>query len=246
MNAIGLWGLGNFEIGTQMSFVRLSSGKFLVIDSVPITPPVKAEIDALTENGSLIEAVITSHPFHTISTVAFYRMYPQAVHYGTPRHLDTIKDIPWAGCIIDAATISSWEPEVIIRIPAGTEFINPHKDNHLSGLFIFHPPSKCLYNNDTLSYFHEVPYTLRMGGLVANKLELGDGVKDKLVETADAPDQFKAFLEFVINEWDFDHICCGHNGVKRGGGKDALRELVTASAPLFQSMSVAAKKKYGK
>jgi hypothetical protein len=47
---------GLLELGTQMSLVKLSSGLFVVIDTIAMTPEIKSEIDALTNNGELIES----------------------------------------------------------------------------------------------------------------------------------------------------------------------------------------------
>lgn len=89
------------SIGTHMSFMRVSSGRFLVIDTVPLDPELKAEIDQLTNQGLLIEAVIATHPFHTLSFAAFYEAYPNARYFGTPRHIRVVPQIPWVGDIRD-------------------------------------------------------------------------------------------------------------------------------------------------
>ena len=47
---------GMVELGTQMSLVRLGSGRFVVIDTVQMTPEIQREIDALTNNGELIDS----------------------------------------------------------------------------------------------------------------------------------------------------------------------------------------------
>src|SRR3989338_2874866 len=88
---------GLINIGTHMSLIKLSTGKFLVIDTVPLDEALKKEIDQLTNNGNDIEAVVATHPFHTLAFPDFYKNYPNAPYYGTPRHLRNQKDIPWAG-----------------------------------------------------------------------------------------------------------------------------------------------------
>lgn len=59
-----------------MSLIKLASGKFLVIDTVPLEDDQKAALDQLTDNGALIEAVVATHPFHTLAFPAFYKAYP--------------------------------------------------------------------------------------------------------------------------------------------------------------------------
>lgn len=108
------------EIGTHMSIVQLRNGNFLVIDTVVINDELKRDIDELTHNGTKIEAVIAVHPFHTLAWTAFYKMYPHAKYYGTPRHLRKLTEIQWAGQLDDSnGFLSKWTPDVELRIPAG-------------------------------------------------------------------------------------------------------------------------------
>ena len=83
---------GAVDAGNHMSLVRLRTGKFLVIDAVDPNGHdgrVKEEIDRLTRGGRLIEAVVATHPFHTLGFLPFFKLFG-ARHikfYGTPRHL---------------------------------------------------------------------------------------------------------------------------------------------------------------
>ena len=131
---LGLVDIGNkqlnlrsyYRIGTHMSIARLSSGKYLVIDTIPLNEQIKSEIDELTENGSKIEAVVATHPFHTLSFPAFYKAYPNVPYYGTPRHLRNFPDIPWAGDLNECSTRNKWRPEIEMSIPEGTLDITIH------------------------------------------------------------------------------------------------------------------------
>ena len=107
------------DISTQMSIIQLRTGKFLVIDTVELTDRARQEIDQLTNNGENIEAVVATHPFHTLAFPAFYQLYPKAAYYGTPRHLRRLTNIPWAGDLNNCEVRSKWEPDVEMRIPAG-------------------------------------------------------------------------------------------------------------------------------
>jgi hypothetical protein len=86
---------GLIDAGAHMSLIRLSSGKFLAVSTVELSPEAKRELDELTDNGKMIEAVLGTHPFHTLAFRGFYKMYPNAKYYGTPRHLRNITEIPW-------------------------------------------------------------------------------------------------------------------------------------------------------
>ena len=110
---------GLVDLGSHMSLIRLSNGKFLVIDTVTLTDRSRAEINRLTENGTKIEAVLGVHPFHTLAFPAFYEAYPNAQYYGTPRHVRQLTQIPWAGSLDTCNIRNKWAPEVEMRIPAG-------------------------------------------------------------------------------------------------------------------------------
>lgn len=105
---------GALDIGTQMSLIRLNSGKFLVIDTCDLTSEAKKALDNLTNNGDLIEAVIATHPFHTLYFTKFYQMYPNTDFYGTPRHLKKFKEIPWKGDVSKQEVQSLWENESML------------------------------------------------------------------------------------------------------------------------------------
>lgn len=108
------------DIGTHMSVIQLRNGNFLVIDTVEMNDQLKKELDDLTNNGTKIEAVVGVHPFHTLAFPGFYKLYPNAKYYGTPRHLRNLKDIKWTGELDNnKESLSRWEPEVELRIPAG-------------------------------------------------------------------------------------------------------------------------------
>ena len=107
------------DIETHMSFIKLHNGNFLVIGTIELDDELRQEINHLTENGKKIEAVLGIHPFHTLAFPAFYQSYPNAMYYGTPRHLRRLTQIPWIASLDDCQMRRKWEPEVQLRIPSG-------------------------------------------------------------------------------------------------------------------------------
>ena len=103
---------GLIDIGTHMSLLKLESGRFIVIDTCPLDPCAKKELDSLTMNGTLIDGVVATHPFHTTYFEPFHTLYPNLKYYGTPRHIRNIDVIEWAGDISKEAVRALWEPEV--------------------------------------------------------------------------------------------------------------------------------------
>ena len=224
---------GLVDIGTHMSLIKLESGKFLVVDTVELTPSVKCSIDSLTNNGELIDSVIGTHPFHTIYFSPFYKVYPNAKYYGTPRHLRNNKTIPWVSNIDNPEVMKQWESNgVYLRIPAGSEFVNPDENNHFSSVFVFHAPSKSIHVDDTIMYFVDPGFVLRILGKRTHKMEFWD-LKKGLSHTSQAPNDFKVFVQSIIHDWDFDSICTAHTGNMIGGAKKQLINTLEHAEPVL-------------
>lgn len=215
---------GLIEVGTHMSIIKLNSGKFLVIDTVELDDQLKSQIDALTNNGDLIEAVLATHPFHTVYFPAFYSLYPNAQYYGCPRHIRNITTITWKGNFNDEATLKLWETEQIyLRIPDGAEFVNPAESNHFSSVFVFHQPSRTIHVDDTIG-FHPNPGCFLRCALGAKKNQMMFwNLQRGLKKDNEAPILFKNFIQKILSDWDFDNACTAHTGNKIGGAKEELR-----------------------
>jgi len=218
--------IDGWDIGTQMSLIQLKNGRFLVVDTVQIDNVLKSDIDYLTNNGTLIQAVLATHPFHTTYFPAFYQLYPRVPYYGTPRHLRIEPQIPWAGSLWDCATRQKWLPEVHMRIPRGSEFVapTPEDTNHFSGIHVFHAASKTIHVDDTIII--DVPIK---GTMVFHPTLITVG----LYHIPQSPHAFRNWVQKMINEWNFDTICAAHNGVKRGGAKQQLQNVLDLTEVVF-------------
>jgi len=243
----GFWNLrgsftvlgGLFDVGTQMSLCRLGTGKFLVIDTCKVTPNVKKQIDDLTQNGELIDGVIATHPFHTVYFRDFHSFYPLAKYYGTPRHIRTIQDIAWAGDVSTTEILEKWEPDISMRIPAGAEFNDPAPNNHFSGVFVLHRPSRTIHIDDTLMYFENPGFLVRkLFSIKAREISFHPTLTSiGLYPTPEAPGLFKGWIEQLLNEWDFENICTAHNANKRGGAKQELANALTRNSPILEKLA---------
>jgi len=218
--------IDGFNIGTQMSLVQLTSGNFLVLDTVELDPQLQNEINELTKNGSLMEAVIATHPFHTTYFPAFYKQYPHVPYYGTPRHLRIEPQIPWTGSMWDCENRQRWLPEVHMRIPRGAEFVNPQPESfdHFSGIHVFHPASRTIHVDDTIMIDEPLE-----GDMLFHPTLLYGG----LYHIPESPTAFRDWVKLFINDWDFDNICAAHNGVKKSGAKGELQLLLAITEPLL-------------
>jgi len=57
---------GLVDIGTQCSLVRRANGRFVFLDSCALSGAVQRDVDALTNGGKDVEAILNLHPFHTV------------------------------------------------------------------------------------------------------------------------------------------------------------------------------------
>lgn len=230
---------GAIDIGTQMSFLRLNNGKFLVVDTCDVSSSTKVEIDELTQNGDLIEAVIATHPFHTMYFNSFYKMYPNAKYYGTPRHIRNNKNIPWEGDMNEESVRNLWEEQgVSIRIPEGADFVNPEENNHFISAFVLHRPSRTLHDDDTVMFFENPGFLLRLAGAKNGSMDLHPStLKEGLYPTEEAPMQFYNWMQKLLQDWDFDNIAAAHTGVKVGGAKDALVAVMNRYKPKLEELA---------
>jgi len=230
---------GLINLGTHMSIIKLNNGRFLIIDTIPLTPEVKTGIDLLTENGTNIEAVIATHPFHTLAFPAFYMEYPNVPYFGTPRHLRIQPQIPWQGSLVDCNVRNKWLPEIEMRIPAGSEFVAPvpEKSNHFSSVFVFHPESRTIHVDDTIFNVVDPNILLRIAGFKNHTTIFHPTLKSVgLHHQPDAPYEFRNWVAGIIKDWDFDNICAAHMGNKIGGAKQALQETLDHTGPLFDKL----------
>jgi len=213
-----------------MSLIQLQNGNFIVVDTVLLVPSLLSDINNLTNNGALIEAVIATHPFHTTYFPAFYKTFPNPPYYGTPRHLVVEPQIPWAGSMYDCANRQRWLPEIHMRIPRGSEFVNPQppESNHFSGIHVFHPASKTIHVDDTIIY--DLPQAGDMS-LHPSLTTVG------LFHIPQSPGAFNQWVENYIKAWDFDNICAAHAGNKLGSAKGQLQMVLNTYYSIFESLT---------
>eukprot|EP01113_Clastostelium_recurvatum_P038391 TRINITY_DN5741_c0_g2_i1.p1 TRINITY_DN5741_c0_g2~~TRINITY_DN5741_c0_g2_i1.p1 ORF type:complete len:305 (+),score=51.29 TRINITY_DN5741_c0_g2_i1:24-938(+) len=230
---------GVANIGTQMGIVKLSSGKFLLLGAVPITEKLKQEIDKLTDNGKNIEAVITTHPFHTGYTEGLWKLYPDAKFYGTPRHIETLPDIDWTDDVSKCEVRNKWAPEIQMRIPAGASFAHPKPEltNHFSSVFVYHSTSRTLFVDDTLMYFEAPKFPINIlapPGTLRFHISMKD---DGLYHTPAAPLLFRDWMRKLVRDWDFDTLSTAHDGVLAQGARQKVTQLLDDSEKVFQDLS---------
>ena len=230
--------LGAVDIGTHASLIKLPSGKFLLVDTIGFSEKAIRELNELTDNGKLIEAVLATHPFHTVYFAAFFKLYPDLTYYGCPRHLTRNDGVNWSKTtLLDEGLRKQWEDQgVFMRIPDGADFEAPEESNHFSSVLVFHAPSKTIHVDDTVMFFEKPGFVLRMLGKADGTMEFWD-LKKGLQKTEAAPLAFKAWVEQLLADWDFDNIVTAHTGNKLGGAKQYLADTLKKATPALEKLS---------
>jgi len=232
---------GILNIGTHMSIVKLSNDKFLLIDTVDLTPGLKQEIDLLTNYGQDIEAVIATHPFHTLAFPNFHAAYPNVPFFGTPRHLRVLPNIPWKDDI--TKHLNDWNPDIELRIPAGAEWVAPVPEdfNHFVCIWAYCPVARTVHVDDCINCYHGVPGPLlALAGKKQDALGFHPSISGPgLHPTPEAPIDFIVWLKQLLVDWDFDNICCAHLGVRFGGARQEVANLLNSEESDLRKMAAA-------
>lgn len=197
---------GLLDIGTQASLVRCGDGRFVFLDSLTLDDATRKEVDAITDDGSAVAAVFNLHPFHTVHVTEMHQAFPDAVHYGTQRHLERFADLNWAAeRTEDAALHALFADDFSFSVPRGVDFISDNPNLHFSSVLAYHRASKTMHVDDTLMYM-KLPKPL--GTSVSFHLTLAKCLEQR----AGATDDFRAWANELIADWgDAQHLCAAHS-----------------------------------
>lgn len=201
---------GILNIGTQTSLVRLVSGKFVLLDAYTLPSEIKAQVDALTNNGRDIEAIINLHPFHTVHIVAAHQQYPAAKLYGTKRHREKFPALPWQAELSESAACAAlFADDFELSVPAGVDFISSNENLHFSSVLAYHPASKTIHADDTLMYL-QLPGLF--GKLKKPEVAFHPTLAKTLERRGGAADDFCAWAEDLAEKWGgAENLCAAHS-----------------------------------
>ena len=200
---------GVLNIGTHCSLVKLSSGKFIFLDSYTLTNDIRAEVMALTNNGQDVEAVLNVHPFHTVHCAQMAKDFPQATFYGSSRHPKQVPEVNWADDLVESDAVAARYPELKFSLPQGIHYISPDDTVHASSLLVYHPASQSIYVDDTF----EIPPS-KLFNAVQPSLGLHPTTKKAL---KDEPNSGKDYCDWAVglaHAWrDGRYFCGAHSGL---------------------------------
>ncbi|MGJ8669837.1 MAG: hypothetical protein ACSHXK_10145 [Oceanococcus sp.] len=201
---------GILNIGTHASLVRRSSGKFVLLDAYTLKGKVKEQVDALTNGGEDIEAIINLHPFHTVHVNKAHQQFPAAKLYGTQRHIDKFPDLPWQDELTESAECAALFADTFeLSIPAGVDFISSNEHLHFSSVLAYHKASKTIHSDDTLMY---LPLPGPLGKIKTPEIKFHLTLSRTLQKRAGAAQEFRDWAQQLAQQWaDAENLCAAHS-----------------------------------
>jgi hypothetical protein len=209
---------GLIDIGTQASLVRRANGRFVFLDSCALSDAVQREVDALTNGGEDVEAILNVHPFHTVHVRAMHERYPGAKLYGTARHLARFPDLPWQKTRTEQPRLHRmFEEDFEFSVPRGVDFISANDNVHFSSVLVLHRASRTIHVDDTLMY-SRLPLPMRMLGY-PDILYFHPTLWQALEKRRGAGRDFRDWAEELAERWrDAENMCAAHTAVLTAEG----------------------------
>lgn len=211
----GFWNLrGSFKLGgvvdikTHCSLVQRANGRFVFLDSYTLPPAARADVDALTDGGAAVEAVLNLHPFHTIHVPQMQSDFPGARHYGSARHMAKHPDGQWQADPVESPAVQdAFAEDLQFSVPAGVDYISANENVHFSSVLAYHPASQTLHSDDTLMVIRPPGPLGGLGAAVRFHMTLGQALERR----AGAADDFQQWAETVIADWgQARNLCAAH------------------------------------
>ena len=208
---------GIVNVGTQTSLVRLTSGRFLFLDSYELSGEVRDQVMALTDQGRAVEAVLNLHPFHTLHCEAMARDFPEALFYGSDRHARLRPSVLWEETRVESPELAQrYGGDLQFSLPDGIDYICQNEKVHAGSLLAFHPASGSLHVDDTLNV-PPVPGLVRRI-LPVPRLFLHPTLKSALQDHKGAAQEFLGWLDRIAQDWSATRtLCAAHSGISRFG-----------------------------
>ena len=234
-NIRGTFRLGGvLNIGTQCSLVKLTSGRFVFLDSYTLTDDVRAQVMTLTNNGQDVEAVLNLHPFHTVHCAQMAKDFPQATFYGSSRHHKKVPEVQWADDLVESDAVAERYPELKFSLSQGVHYIAPNEMIHAGSLLAFHPASKSLHVDDT---FMSPPTKLLEA--VLPELLLHPTTKKALKNEPNAGKEYCDWASNLADDWrDVRNFCAAHSYLvkfKDGEFEKALLKAIAKARPKLEN-----------
>jgi len=236
---------GVLNIGTHASLVRRASGKYVLLDAYTLNSALKADVDALTNNGADIEAIINLHPFHTVHVMGMHAQYPNARLYGTQRHHDKFPNLAWQAELTESAECAAlFADDFEFAIPAGVDFISANEHLHFSSVLAYHKASKTIHADDTFMY---LPLPGLLGKLKKPALSFHMTLTKALEKRAGAAQDFCDWASQLSERWaTAENLCAAHSAplLAADNTADAITKRIVGALQKVEKTLRAHERKY--
>lgn len=218
--AEGFWNIrgsfkvgGLIDVGTHVSLVRLSSGRFVLLDSYSLDEATERAVLALTNDGRAIEAILNVHPFHTVHVRHMHAHFPNAKLYGTSRHASKFPELPWERLRTEDPELHAiFDQDLDFSVPRGVDFISDNDNVHFSSVLVLHRASKTIHVDDTLMYVR-LPKPARLLGF-EDLFRFHPTLRLALQRRRGAAQEFRDWANELAERWrDADNLCAAHTAV---------------------------------
>ena len=202
---------GVIDLGTHCALIELHDGRFVFLDSYTLDDDLKAKVDALTDNGRKVAAIINVHPFHTLHIEWMAKTYPNAKLDGTKRHHEKFPELDWESAHCEAGALDGLFGDALqFSVPKGVRMVCEDESVHFSSILAWHLPSGTLFVDDTLSCI-KAPFPLSLLP-ITGKLAFHPTLAKALEPTPHAADAFREWAIGMAQDWaDTRRVATAHN-----------------------------------
>ncbi|MBB3032640.1 hypothetical protein [Alteriqipengyuania lutimaris] len=202
---------GMVDLGTHCALVELPDGRFVFLDSYTLDEALKAKVDALTDGGKKVAAIINLHPFHTLHIEWMAKAYPQAKLYGTKRHHEKFPGLKWESDTCQASALDGLFGDALaFSVPEGVQMVCEDENVHFSSVLAYHRPSKTIFVDDTLSCI-KAPFPLSLLPMTGD-LGFHPTLAKALEPNPNAADAFREWAIHMGQDWaDARRVATAHN-----------------------------------
>ncbi|WP_282295154.1 hypothetical protein [Stenotrophomonas sp. PS02289] len=221
---------GVLDVGTQMSLIRRTNGRFLLLDSYSVDEDDRAKLLALTGNGDLVEAIINVHPFHTLHCYSMHQLLPRARMIGTRRHQQHAPTVRWDPAVIeDPVTQQQFREDLDFSIPDGLDLVTSDEKVHAASVLVRHRRSGIVHVDDTLNVLAAPGWLGKL--LPQSRLKFHPMLGKALRPVPEAADAFSDWARTLAAQWaDSPTVCAAHSAVRQLQPGHWQREVLRALA----------------
>lgn len=205
---------GVLDIGTHMSLVQRSDGRFVVIDGCGLDNSQQAAVMQLTGNGERVAAVVHVHPFHTLHVEATHQLFPSATLHGTSRHHKRAPALPWSPQPVEDWTGDHPLADLFdLSVPDGVEFVCLDERVHVASVLVRHRQTGIVHVDDTFNVM-AAPGVLR-DLFPVSSLRMHPMLGRALQKKPGAADAYAAWARALATDWAETRIvCAAHSAVR--------------------------------